>query len=377
MASRSQLPPIPTKPGGGWKVLKKAPADLPFPGSALTLRDVLELARGRISVNGDKTYVAVEKALDLTGTLKDIAAKRDVIEKLAARFEAFEALLLAASDAARPAEATAGLTGPYVHLQLGEWLKGSVLAGCNSKVLSDQGIVPSSERTSHCTKECLTGSDPAQCEKDGGVWPGYAKKGAQPVTFTRQALRSLVDAIDARSKALSALQKARQAKTSTLGATVSAQSGATKETWVGQYLVGPAIGITLIEGRNGPSIVEYAAFRLYPFPNPIEERVYLDWRRFAVEIGLGLRTSGIGPEGRYSGLDRGKLPPLLIGATFQPLPFFNVAGGVMLVDEKRSTLPQEAAHLAALPYFGLSGELNLFDLFANGIGAGRAKLKIE
>ena len=145
---------------------------------------------------------------------------------------------------------------------------------------------------------------------------------------------------------------------------IDASIGLTPNTWVFSFLV-PTVGYATTSDDFGIPIV---ALQLYAFPNAADEPMWTngsrDWRRvLSLELGIVPKTDDFGPNDRFSG--PGDLPPVVIGFGVHLIPYVTLSMGALLVDAKRSTLPEETATLHPLFYFSAALQANIPDIVAS------------
>jgi len=158
-------------------------------------------------------------------------------------------------------------------------------------------------------------------------------------------------------------------------ATVSARASFSVSAGVTQHVT-PSVGIALATRPDQAIAIPYGGIKVYPWPNPVDEPMWsngsIDLRRaFALEIGLGVQPKELGQDGRFSGPGGGTIPPVLIGAALQLLPYSTISAGVVLLEARRSTLSLETPRLYPSFYVGASIDANVFDAIAAVFASGR------
>ncbi|MCX5748247.1 MAG: hypothetical protein NT062_37825, partial [Proteobacteria bacterium] len=136
--------------------------------------------------------------------------------------------------------------------------------------------------------------------------------------------------------------------------------------WLFSYVT-PALGTAGILRTDESFGLAFVAVQLHLEPNPVADLQWRDGvtlpelrRAVALEIGVALRAGSFGTDRRFDG--PGRFPALFAGLAVHVLPYTSVSFGAAFLDQKRSTLAEEAPHLVVSPYLGVSLQLNLPDL---------------
>jgi len=139
-----------------------------------------------------------------------------------------------------------------------------------------------------------------------------------------------------------------------------ANTGLTQNTWFANYVV-PTVGYTLVRGTTTPT----TGLQIYGWPNVTNQPMWTngaeDLRRaLSLQLAVALPGDPFGPDDRFSGM--GNLPPILIGAGFNVIPWTTISAGAMLHDERRSTLSEESWHGHASFYVDFAVQTNVPDI---------------
>jgi hypothetical protein len=160
--------------------------------------------------------------------------------------------------------------------------------------------------------------------------------------------------------------RARRVVTLTTTSPIAAHVAFSSRTWVFSYVT-PMIGYAGIV-RPGESFgLFYLGAQIHLDPNPVDDVLWHDGitpkdlrRAFALEVGVAPYGASFGPAGRFSG--PGALPPIMLGLALHVIPYTSFTVGGLLLDRKRSTIPEEQPHTIFAPYLGVTLQLNLPDL---------------
>jgi hypothetical protein len=243
------------------------------------------------------------------------------------------------------------------YASLGKWLADTVLNHCDKldKIGPKIGI-----------GSCKNAMEAA--------WPGFEKNDKNPVKNLREILENIrTNALKAQTHKTD-LEGRKQLSSTTPVSVINVAGKVDRNAWFGQHVV-TTVGIANVVNSAEPLWVNYYGFKLYPWANPVDEPRWLaspgGYRNVSLELALVPNLAAFGSSGRYQGLSRGNIPPLMAGLAFQPVPYITVSGGVILMEIRRTVIPQETASTFISPYLAFAVDINLLDLAAAALGQGR------
>ncbi|MEZ4297879.1 MAG: hypothetical protein R3B70_23180 [Polyangiaceae bacterium] len=375
-----------------------------LPGSSLSLLDIFRLARGRIAVGSRDERIDGElaKEEDLPKLKEQMEALRDVFRRADAAKKARDAARRAQDEAtknavakaaskqskkagASAAQAGGGDTGQNptssepipgfdVYADLGDWWARVMTDDCETW----RAAVGLPRDT--CVTEAV-GDGSSKEGKDSKPPRTHLAKLEAPFEALVQRIGTRVSSAEKRKKAHEDLKVTMGKAVVTVSGQVSARVSFEANSWVTQYVT-PTVGVAFATSPSETIPIVYGGIKLYPWPNPADEPMWSNgamdlFRVVGIEVGLGTQNKDLGQDKRFSGPEAGTLPPVLLGGSLQLLPYATLSMGTVLMEAKRSTLPDEKARLFPSFYVGLSIDANIFDAVASQLVTGRnAAIKV-
>lgn len=374
----------PARPKDGPRVtalLSVGPSALGLPGTDLKLIDLLHFSRGRIRI--DSAYLTPTEALQqkLADKLKwnalevsqaDVEA---VVVPTVTWLRGIQTLLAAASpgDPGRarsgsPPDPGAGI----VHRSMGGFLAG-VLQPCSAMAPELRG------------SECAAAK--AKPSEISTVWPGFAETNVPstgepfvpaevgPVSYLESMLTQYLDGKRAALAARDTLKDAAGLRRTQVATSSAQRMELTSGSWFGQYVV-TTVGFARVTGAADPFWVNYYGFKIYPFPNRIDEPKWLGspapYRLLALELAFVPNLQALEAAPRFNGLQKGAIPPIMLGASLQALPYLTISGGAIFMENRHTVLDKETSASFISPYLGIAADVNILDAVATGLQKGRS-----
>jgi hypothetical protein len=332
-------------------------AALRVPGTQISLQDLLELARGRLPL-GDE-YLEPGSYAQRLATVFD-SASRDFTKAEEATYQSASTSLHALDDAlnvilgfAPPPAAPAAPGAPaapatpapspiddQIRSELRAWL--DPLA-----IRCDPG------RASAWTPDTLCTSGPG--------WRSYNSEMGTPLSLLIYNLDSFHQAHATWLKDRPEVQRTivtTRLNSKPFGVNVEM----TRETWAFSYVspvVGYAISLPSRAGQRETLGMHYFAAQLHVRPNPahLPEK---DLGILAFEVGISPGIGSFGPDNRFRGV--WGLSPLFFGLAIHLIPYTSFSGGLVVAENRSTTLSQESYHTYWGGYFGLTVDFNIPEL---------------
>lgn len=321
-------------------------------GGFSTLRDLLEMLRGNLRVNGAYApATAVRARLGTIMSTPDGALAGDDLTY----FDSVRTRVQSLSDTIERLLAQAVL--PPASAQslgeraLGKWLKG-LLVPCAHGPLASWGIDDS------MTPVCAgMGAVP------DSNWPGYLAKGSNPLSFLAS------NSLDAYEKARAGWATAVDSVSFSVDHVTSLQSDFalnvqfTQSEWVFSYVT-PITGAAFVVDGSSTFSLFYLGVQLHVVPNPVDTPQWTQpddyMRAIALELGISTVGGSFGPDNRFSGWKG--LPPIFVGGALHLVPYTSFSAGVTLLERRTSTVTQEQPQAWAGLYIGANVQANIPDL---------------
>ncbi|WP_437547443.1 hypothetical protein WME97_45850 [Sorangium sp. So ce367] len=361
--------------------LKTKTSGLFLPGSKITLRDVLELRAGKLRFGSKPpTYLTLaEGNKKILGTVLDWNGLDISSQKLESSVDPFLAwldeldLALTRAWQAGPPAAPTSQPVPYVltwtplYASLGAWLKSSALNTCDKMPMLNQSL-----NVGHQPAPLPPPAPPPPPATP--AWPGCPDNDFNPVRVLKQTLGKIrTGAVQAQAYK-TALQGRTQLSSTTIASTINVAGKVDRNAWFGQHVV-TTVGIANVVNSAEPLWVNYYGFKLYPWANPVDEPRWVGspgpYRNLSLELALVPNVNAFGSSGRYQGVSKGDIPPLMAGLALQPVPYVTISGGLIFMEIRRTVIPQETASTFVSPYLAFAADINLLDLAATALSQGR------
>jgi hypothetical protein len=373
-------PPRPKEGPRVTALLSVGPSALGLPGTDLKLIDLLHFSRGRIRV--DSAYLTPTEALQqkladklklnaLEVSLADVDA---VVGPTVTWLGGIQTLLSAASPG-DPARARSG-SPPDPGAGIVNRSMGGFLAG----VLQPCGSMAPELRDGECA------APKAKSGEISTVWPGFAETSVPstnepfvpaevgPVSYLKSMLTQYVDGKRAALTARDELKDTAGLRRTQVATSSAQRMELTSGSWFGQYVV-TTVGFARVTGAADPFWVNYYGFKIYPFPNRIDEPKWLlspaPYRLFAIELAFVPNLQALEAAPRFNGLQKGAIPPIMLGASLQALPYLTVSGGAIFMENRHTVLDKETSASFISPYFAIAADVNILDAVATGLQKGR------
>jgi hypothetical protein len=193
-------------------------------------------------------------------------------------------------------------------------------------------------------------------------------------SLNSDGVSALAQALDAYTSNVAAWQVDKTAlnttvsTTETHGATVASgvKVSFTQSTWVFTYAT-PVIGQAFLRSRGDGFSTPYVAIQLHAVPNPVDEPLWSHGlsdfaRAFALELRMATGNGPWGPDNRFSGWHG--LPPLAGGVAFHLIPYTSLTVGGAVLQRRSSTVTQQRPELYGCAYIGVNVQINIPDLIA-------------
>jgi hypothetical protein len=325
-------------PAGAVEALKFDPASLRFPNSTVSLRDALHFLDGR--VRWGTGFLPLREASDEVQRIVAKGATLSADERK--RLEELRDWVGALADLLSDERDTPSLTA------LRGWA-GRLITGCNdaSKSLLEQvGIT-------------------CPAEGDTAGYFGFSHVADSVFRYVELQLRDHVLAVNTWNAPGGLQVEVSEFVLAEVPPPTRVRMTIEHPTFITQ-LVTPVVGHTWIplSGRTGTLFT--LGFQLSLRPNPVEQPMWTHGREdlgrlFALELGIGLKTSSFDPRSRTKGLGvLGGLPGF-VGVAVRPLPYLSFSGGAAIVTNQRSVLGVERRSVGLAPYFSVSAQVNAID----------------
>lgn len=348
-----------------------------FPDSDVSLLDVLQLARGRFKLGDEYVRIAEMTAAILEPVMGAVPgsalAKGDVqkLDEVAGWLGRVNAViqrgLLEGGRQKGRVELSPSGADEFIYASLGRWLAGEreapgILRSC-SDIARDV-----SEPVRALLPPC--GKAPADA---GYPWPGYEGVSESPLGELAGYLRGFVRAVADWDRGMArVVQNLRQKSSREAALPVDIQIGINQKDWFFNYVT-PVIGYGSVLRASDPFWLGYIGVQVYFWPNPVDEPMWQNGREdirrlVGLELGFGLRSEALGPEGRYSGLSSSDLPVVFAGLALQLLPYTTLSAGASFLERRDSTLAQERPYAIVSPYVGVSVQTNVPDIVGALLG---------
>lgn len=341
---------------------------IPLPESPLSVRDMLELAHGKLCTQ--KGCVRPDEEYGQNSTPEE---RSDLRKRLALLDGVLKRTLIARLGPSAW-QTTAPLSGFEIYQAIGDWLWKDILADCKAWAGSTAFPSPKNINKNPCETQPSGGAPDAR-------WPGFAQEDDSPHALLVQRLENLESAEKALTDIKKDLAELKGARTVDTEVSIGQGISFSRQSFFTQHIT-PTVGLSVITRPESSISLAYLGAKIYLWPNAVDEPLWIvndvraDVRRIpAFELGFGLEKTGLGDKGRYSGLFEGAFPPVFFGLSLQLLPYTTLSGGLVLLEARRSTLAQEQTHLFPSPYISIGLDPNLIDFFVSQFSQSRNSAK--
>ncbi|MDC0748921.1 hypothetical protein [Polyangium mundeleinium] len=349
--------------------LKTKTSGLSLPGSKITLRDLLELSLGKLKF-GSQYLTLSEGQMKELNTVLDKSGLNISTKKLETTVDPFldwlgelDLAVTRAWQAGAPVAEPVPfvLTWTPLYASLGAWLKEAVLNPCDKFKVLPKGLDLGS---------CV----PDQGKPTEAAWPGFQDNRKNPIWSLRDSLNNLRNSAVQAQTYKTDLEGRTQLSSTKLASTINVANRIDRNAWFGQHVV-TTVGVANVINSAAPLWVNYYGFKLYFWANPVDQPRWVGspmwYRNLSLEFAIVPNLDTFGSSGRYQGLSKGDIPPLMVGAAIQPVPYITLSAGAIFMESRQTVLPQERASTFISPYVAFAADLNLLDFVAAALSQGR------